>query len=94
MTILFLIIEKCAYPNLKEDDFSRLKKEILFTCNELDWNEENNKNYKTEDEDNIQVDDIDIVEYRNSAEFAIEFIYSIFKNGFNSNAYELLVYQN
>ena len=93
MTILFLIIEKCAYPNLKENDFSQLKKEILFTCNELDWNEENNKNYKTEDEDNIQVDDIDIVEYRNSAEFAIEFIYSIFKNGFNSNAYELLLYQ-
>ena len=89
MNILLNIMENCSYKYLKDNDYSQLQKEILFLNNESNWNTNYKYNEYNEGEENIQVDDVDINEYRNNAEDVIYSIYLIFKLGFNSNTYEL-----
>ena len=92
MSILLSIMENCSYKHLKENDFSDLQKEILFQNNESDWNTESNNNYINTDDNDIQLSDIDINGYRNSAEEVFYSIVTIFKSGFNANIYELNFY--
>ena len=91
MNILLKIMENCSYKFLKDNDYSQLLKEILFLNNESNWITDYKINKYNNDNDDFEIDDIDIQEYRNNAEDAIYFIYYIFKLGFNSNVYELEV---
>ena len=89
MDLLLSIMENCSYKFLKENDYSKLQNEILFQYQELNWNTSYTNNYISGGEDNFQLDDIDINDYRNNAEDAIYYIYYIFKSGFDSNIYEI-----
>ena len=92
INILLNIMNNCSYNKLIENDFSQLQKEILFLNNESNWNSEI-KNYMIGEENITSIDDIDISEYRNSAEYAFNSIYYIFKSGFNSKEYQLMFFQ-
>ena len=94
MNILLKIMENCSYKFLKDNDYSQLQKEILFLNNESNWITDYKINKYNNDNDDFEIDDIDIQEYRNNAEDAIYFIYYIFKLGCNSNVYELEVIKN
>ena len=87
--ILLNIMNNCSYNKLSENDFSQLKKEILFLNCESYWYSDNNI-YMNRDEIDFPIDDIDITEYRNHAENAICSIYLTFKTGFNSDEYEII----
>ena len=82
-------MNNCFYNKLSENDFSQLKKEILFLNCESYWYSDNNI-YMNGDEIDFSIDDIDITEYRNHAENAICSIYLTFKTGFNSDEYEII----
>ena len=86
--ILLNIMNNCCFNKINQNDFSQLQKEILFMNNEENWNV--NKKYIYTEEDEIYLNDIDITEYRNSAENAIYSICLIFKYGFDSKECELI----
>ena len=79
MNILLNIMKNCSYKYLKDNDYSQLQKEILFINNEINWNTENRINNYNDENDDFEIDDIDIQEYRNNVEDAIYSIYYIFK---------------
>lgn len=87
ISILIGIMNNCSYHNLDVNDFSQLQKDILFINNEFNWNTEN-INYSINDD----MDDVNISEYRNSAEFTLFSIYLIFKSGFNSPESEIILF--
>ena len=89
LNILLNIMNNCSYSKLEENDFSQLQKDILFLNNESNWSTEK-KNYINGDDVDFSIDDIDITEYRNNAEYTLCSIYLIFKSGFNSAEYEII----
>ena len=84
--LLLNIMDNCALPKFNPNDYSQLLKLILFRDNESNW-ELTDKNYfynNMNNDDDFDLDDIDIKEYRNSAEHVFYCIYTIFKEGLNS----------
>ena len=91
LNILFNVMENCAYKRLNPNDYSELKKSILHD-DEYDssWTSKNNNElYNNMDDDDFDLDDINLKEYRNSAEHVFFCIYIILKEGLNKD-YELL----
>ena len=74
--ILLNIMENCAFKKLNPNDYSQLKKSILYIDNEIEL-------YNNMNEEDFDLDDIDLKEYRNSAEHVFYCIYLIFKEGLN-----------
>ena len=82
--ILLKIMENCAYKKLNPNDFSQLQKTILFKDSEFNWEIKNsNDSYNNTNEDEFDLDDVDLKEYRNCAEHTFYCIYIIFKEGLN-----------
>lgn len=84
--ILLNIMDNCALTKFNSNDYSQLLKLILFKNNELNWEiKDQNYYYNNMNDDDLDLDDIDIKEYRNSAEHVFFCIYTIFKEGLNSD---------
>ena len=84
ITMLINVMENCAFKKLNPNDFSQLKNIILYKDAESNWEiKDKNELYNNMGEDDFDIDDIDIKEYRNSAENVFYCIYLIFKEGLN-----------
>ena len=92
MNIVLNLMGNCAYKKLNPYDYSELQRLILYGNDESNWDIKNNNNnqfYNNMGEEDSDLEDIDIKEYRRSVEQVFYCIYYIFKEGLNNN-YELL----
>ena len=81
--LLYGVMKNCEYKKLKSNDFSELQKEILYNNSELIWTTNKNFFNGNVNEEDSDIDDIDIREYRNAAENVFYCMYLIFKDGLN-----------
>ena len=80
--IFFGLMKNCEHKKLNPNDFSQLQKEILYKNDDSNWTLINNNYFNNVNED-LDIEDIDVEEYRTAAESAFFDIYSIFKYGLN-----------
>ena len=86
LEILKNVMENCAFKKLNPNDYSQLQKSILYKDNESNWKiQDKNELYNNMNENDFDLDDIDLKEYRNSAEHVFYCIYLIFKEGLNKD---------
>ena len=93
MSLLFNVMENCAYKKLNQNDYSQLQKSILYRNNESNWTMKDKNELYNNMNDDLDYDDIDIKEYRNSAEYVFYSIYIIFKDGLNKDFEMLFINQ-
>ena len=88
INILINVMENCAFKKLNPNDVSQLTNLILYKDINSNWEiKDKNELYNNINEDDFDIDDIDIKEYRNSAENVFFCIYLIFKEGLNNEIY-------
>ena len=88
--IFFGIMKNCEHKKLNPNDFSQLQKEILYKSDDSNWTLVNNNYFNNINED-LDMEDIDLEEYRTAAENAFFDIYSIFKYGLNEKYEEYFI---
>ena len=88
--IFFGIMKNCEHKKLNPKDFSQLQKEILYKSDDSNWTLVNNNYFNNFNED-LDMEDIDLEEYRTAAESAFFDIYSIFKYGLNEKYEECFI---
>ena len=88
--IFFGIMKNCEHKKLNPKDFSQLQKEILYKSDDSNWTLVNNNYFNNINED-LDMEDIDLEEYRTAAESAFFDIYSIFKYGLNEKYEECFI---
>ena len=88
--IFFGLMKNCEHKKLNPNDFSQLQKEILYKNDDSNWTLINNNYFNNVNED-LDIEDIDVEEYRTAAESAFFDIYSIFKYGLNEKYEEYFI---